>query len=243
MIIISGNANLTFSQEIKLIGGINYGGPVPTHMQDSTSGKPLPGITCGLTANFKFNEHFSFQTELYYSFHGVNYCQSFTRDTNVKVIITNGATGTVPTFYTAYVSGAMKFHYIEMPLLVGYKIGRNQILLGPYVSYLAEGSDAGNVRVVIGHGGFYNDYLQAYNNIHIIHKFDAGIVLGSTMCIYKKISFEIKGTRSFVPLYKPGASSKGPSSKLYNTYVHFSILYSIYDKIKTNNISKSNSTE
>jgi len=234
MIITAGIATHAFSQKFNILAGINYGGPLPTHMADSTSGKPLPGIKIGFATTINLSKHFFLQPEIYYSFEGVNYSQSYTKDTTVSVVI-HGSLGTVPSFYTAYINGKMRFHFINMPLFVGYRIGKTSLLLGPYFSYLSKGKDAGDVRVVIGHGGFYNDYTDPFNNIGIINKFEGGIVAGANVCIYKKLSLEIKTSRSVVTFYKPGTLNKGPNTnnKFYNTFVNFSLSYCFYEKTKT----------
>jgi subtilisin family serine protease len=220
-----------FSQRIDLLSGINYGGPLPAHSTDSTSGHPIPGLHSGLSFEIKISEKFSIQPEIYYSFKGVDYSQSYTKDTTVEIVI-NGVTGTVPSFYSAFVNGSMRLHNIDLPLLVKYKFRKTGLLAGVYCASLIKGKDVGDVRVVIGEGGFYDDYTEIYNNIKLIRKFDFGIVLGTCFPLYKKLSFEIKASRSMLSLYKPGSlENRGNGSiKLYNTFGHFSFLYTFCSK-------------
>ena len=226
-IILSGSGS-GFSQSFSIGAGLNYGGPIPTEVVDSTSGKPLIGITAGLTYSIPINDRFSFSPALYYSFHGLDYSQSFTRDTLFTLDI-NGTTGQVPSYYTAYVNGAMRLHYIDIPLLISYRIYKFQMLFGPYISVLMMGKDDGNVRVVIGSGGFFDDYTEVFDNFSVIRKVEQGIILGSRAHVYKNLSFEVKVSRSFFSLYNlDKLSDMGQGKiKMYNTYLHLGLVYKL----------------
>lgn len=217
-----------FPQDIDIGAGINYGGPIPVETVDSTSGQPLIGAMAGLSFTIPMGERFSFVPGLYYSFHGLNYSQSFTRDTLFTVII-NGTSGEVPSFYTAYVNGRMRLHYIDIPLLAGYRIWKFQLLFGPYFSFLLGGKDAGDVRVVIGSGGFYDDYTEEYDNYKALRKMEVGGMVGSKTPIYRKLSIEMKVSRSLMTLYD---LDKLPDLgqgivKMYNTYFQVGLVYKI----------------
>ncbi len=215
-----------FPQNISIGVGFNYGGPLPTEFKDSTSGNPILGLMAGMSYNIPISKRFSFSMALYYSFRGVEYSQSLTRDTLFTVVL-NGISGQVPSFYTAYVNGAMRLHYIDIPLLIYYRIKKFQLMFGPYFSVLVAGKDAGNVRVVIGSGGFFDDYIETYDNFNAIRKVEQGFMIGSNMPIYKRISIETKVSRSFFSLYSPGKlPDRGQGGgKMFNTFVHMGIVY------------------
>jgi len=222
------NLGNSFAQDINIGAGISYGGPIPTEVVDSTSGKPLLGAIAGLSFSFRINERFSFMPGLYYSFHGLDYSQSFTRDTLITVVF-NGISGEVPSFYTAYVNGKMRLHYIDIPLLIGYRIWKFQLMFGPYISVLLAGKDAGNVRVVIGSGGVLDDYNEEINNYPAIRKMEQGLMLGSNVPIYKKLSIEMTVSRSFFTLYnldKLEDNGQG-TVKMYNTYFQMGLVYKL----------------
>jgi len=222
------NLGNSFAQDINIGAGISYGGPIPTEVVDSTSGKPLLGAIAGLSFSFRINERFSFMPGLYYSFHGLDYSQSFTRDTLITVVF-NGISGEVPSFYTAYVNGKMRLHYIDIPLLIGYRIWKFQLMFGPYISVLLAGKDAGNVRVVIGSGGVLDDYNEEINNYPAIRKMEQGLMLGSNVPIYKKLSIEMTVSRSFFTLYnldKLEDNGQG-TVKMYNTYFQLGLVYKL----------------
>ncbi len=128
------------AQDINIVAGVSYGGPKPTEFVDSTSGKPLVGAVAGFSLSFPLSERLSFSPGMYYSFRGLDYSQSFTRDTMFTVEI-NGTIGEVPSFYTAYVNGKMSLHYFEVPLLIEYRIWKFKMTVGPYVLFLIAGKD------------------------------------------------------------------------------------------------------
>lgn len=227
--------NNAFTQKLSIGAGINYGGPLPTEKVESASGKIIPGLTAGLSFSIPLSTHFSFSPALYYSFHGLDYSQSITKDTLITIDI-NNISGQVPSFYTAYVNGAMRLHYIDIPLLITYRIKKLQFMFGPYFSVLISGKDAGRVRVVIGKGGFFDDYIEDFNNFKAIRRVESGIMLGSDMVVYKKLSIEMKVSRSFFSLYRPGAlPDRGQGGgKMFNTYFSMGMAYKIDSAKKIN---------
>ncbi|MCF8229645.1 MAG: PorT family protein [Bacteroidales bacterium] len=220
-----GNAD---AQKINIGAGISFGGPIPTEVIDSSSGKPLIGTVFSMALSFPINERLSFTPGLNYTFRGLDYSQSFTRDTLYTVEI-NGTSGKVPSFYTAYVNGKMRLHYIDIPLLFAYRIWKFQALFGPYISVLLAGRDAGTVRVVIGSGGFFEDYNEDFSNYHALRKIEQGLMLGSITPVYRNLSFEIKVSRSFFTLYNLDKLQDNGQGlvRMYNTYVQLGLVYHI----------------
>ena len=218
----------SYAQEINISAGINYGGPIPTEPIDGASGNPLIGAIAGISFSFPIGERLSFIPGLQYSFRGMDYSQIYTRDTMITIDF-NGTSGEVPSYYTAYVDGKMRLHYIDIPLLIGYRIWKIQMLLGPYVSVLLAGKDAGNVKVVIGSGGVFDDYYEDFDSYPALRKAEIGLMLGSTAPIYKNLGIEIKVTRSFCTLYdldKLRDNGQG-IVKMYNTYFQLGLIYKI----------------
>jgi hypothetical protein len=214
------------AQEINVGAGISIGGPIPTEPIDSTSGNALIGTIAGISFSFPLSERFSFIPMLQYSFRGLDYGQIYTRDTMITIDI-NGSGGQVPSYYTAYIEGKMRLHYIEIPLLLGYRFWKIQMLLGPYASILLAGYDTGNVKVVIGSGGVFDDHYEEFDNYPALRKAELGIMLGTNAPIYKNLGIEIKVTRSFCTLYN---LDKLPNSgeqivPMYNTYVQMGLIY------------------
>ncbi|MFZ4401223.1 MAG: outer membrane beta-barrel protein [Bacteroidales bacterium] len=214
--------------QMHVFAGINYGGPIPTNSIPNSSGKPIIGINSGLGYTFKISGKLAIISELFLSTKGTEYSQTYTRDTLVKINIM-GVQGEVPSYYTAYVNGKMKFYYLDFALLMAYKTKFTSFLIGPYISGIISGKDVGSVRIMIGDGGFYDDFYQDFDNYSFIHKIDAGFIAGSLIPIYKKLSLTFKLSRSFISIYKDGFFiSKGNSdNKLFNTYIYLSIAYKL----------------
>lgn len=221
---------LTSYSQPAIIGGLNFGGPIPEKISENSTGKPVIGMHLGFSYVYKLSDKFSLTPEIYYAFKGVDYGQSFTKDTLVPITIL-GVPGEVPSFYTADVNGSMRLHSIDIPLLFSYNIGKVRFSLGPYFSFLVGGKDKGNVRVVLGEGGFYDDYTEAYDNSKNIRILETGIMGGINVLIYKGLFAEMRFSRSLTTLYKSDAPSRGEgSNKMYNTFVQFSLGYSFIKK-------------
>ncbi len=188
----------------------------------------MPGLTAGASYRVRISERLSVAPGLYLSHRGLDYSQSFTRDTLFTVHI-NGNSGEVPSFYTAYVEGSMRLYYLEIPLLLSVRIKKFQMLAGPYFSFLLGGRDSGNVRVVIGSGGFFDDYTDVYNNYSVIRNLEHGIMLGSVLPLYKNLGLEFRASRSFITLYNlDKISDHGQGSmKSYNTYIYLGLNYQL----------------
>lgn len=228
LVLASFNAGITQNVSIGL--GMNYGGPLPTETIDSSDGKPLVGLMAGAAISIPINDRLSFYPSIYYSFRGIEYSQSFTTDTLIEVEI-NETTAVVPSFYTAHVNGAMRLHYFDINLLLMYRIKKFKLMFGPYFSLLFTGKDAGNVRVVIGHGGFFDDFEDEYNNFSAIRKVEPGLMIGSIMPIYKKLNLETRFSRSLLTLYMPGKlPDRGQGSiRMFNTFFHMALVYNLGD--------------
>ncbi len=210
---------------------MNYGGPLPQKSMEGASGTPIIGLNAGSGYTFKLSEKFSLIPELYFSFKGVDYSSTYTRDTMVNITIM-GIPGAVPSYYTAHVEGKMNFHYLDLPILVAFKAKKTQLLFGPYISQIIAGKDEGSVRVMIGDGGFYDDYYQDFNNNSFVNKTDFGFILGSIVPIFSQVFLEMKVSRSIKPIYKKGffSSNGNPENNLFNTYLHLSIAYKFKDQ-------------
>jgi hypothetical protein len=210
--------------------GMNYGGPIPEKSVEGSSGIPIPGINTGSGFELKLSEKFSLNPELYLSFKGVEYSSSYTKDTMVQITIM-GVPGVVPSYYTAFVTGKMNFHYLEMPIFLSFHTKRSEIMFGPFVSQRISGKDDGSVRVMIGDGGFYDDYILDFNNNASIHKTDFGFMFGSITPLFSGIFFELRVSRSIRSVYKKGffKSNGNEENRLFNTYLHLSLGYRFSD--------------
>ncbi len=205
--------------------GANYGGPMPNKQLDSSEGKAFVGYTAGLSTQWNVSKRIAFYPSIYYSYHAVNYAQTFTRDTMVTVVF-NGQSGQVPTFYTAHVNGGMRLHYIDFSFLTAFVYKKGLFIFGPAFSTFIMGKDTGTVKIVIGKGGFFDDVYEKFDNTKAIRFIDFGLILGSRTTIYKNLAFELKVTRSLFNIYKPGKiPDRGQGNiKLFNTYVSLALV-------------------
>lgn len=213
-----------YGQNVSFLLGLNYGGPIPIEIQDSTVGNPGIDISGGMEYNIIISEKWIFKPGLYFSSHNTEYGQVFKKDTLYS--LPNNSDIEVPTYYTAYVNGKLNINYIN--LHVPFKYGNNKwynFHIGGYASYMLMGQDTGSVQVVIGEGGFFDNFKENYNNKSLLRKFDYGVLLGSEYIIFNNYKFGFKASRSFNSLYKTGDNSNTPSQKLYNTYFYLFAIY------------------
>ncbi len=224
LVIILFGLNKSFAQQLTYaaIGGITFGGPIPTKIEKNSFGSPKAGALAGLQLNYRFTKKVSLNLQLNYAYKGVTYSANYRKDTVIPQVI-NNTTIHVQSFYTAYANGDMGLHYLELHLMPAYKLSQRHTLMGgAYFSYLMGGFDSGKVQVVIGEGGFYGDYFENFNNINSITKLDIGFSLGMKSYWYKSFFSGFNITRSVRNIYATDIFSKRglSTNTLFNTYCY-----------------------
>jgi hypothetical protein len=204
------------------LGGI-YGGPLPNQPSiDSTAGKPVLGPIAALALQQKISRAFSVEVGLQYSFKGASYFQLLRRDTLVELELIPGVKDTIPTFYTAAVNGRMTFHQLEIPVLAQAKMGRHFFAVaGLSPSFSVAQTDTGNVHIVIGEGGFFEDVDSTYDNDALLRKWGVVATLGGGFESDLGWRIELRAHRSLTGLYDPAFfNSQGmPGLNLFHTQV------------------------
>lgn len=205
--------------------GTNIGGPLPDKMADSSEAKLKPGISAGFEKIIFQRNKLSAGIVLSYDYSHLEYSQTIFNDTLMPLPFDESIK--VPTYYYARVSGTMNLHYTGASLFFGYSpIKSTEIKIGGFSRYMFAGHDKGTVNVVIGEGGFFDDYNENYNNTDNIRKMDIGIFLGCEQKIYKHFSLGIKLSRSLIAFYKEDISLADDSdTDMFNTYVSFLMIY------------------
>lgn len=201
--------------------GVNYGGPIGNV---EGTGKPIPGLIAGATAKRWFGEKWRLSASILYSFRGAEYSQTSTNDSTVYVTI-NQQQVPVTTTYTSNINGTLKLHYIDVPILASYFIGKHSTIdFGPIVSFLVAGSDKGTNDIVFVENGVFNQNLE-YNNFSQLNRVDYGVVLGATYYTNFGLNISLRGSRDFRSVYKKGFfGSRGvKETGLYNTFVHLMV--------------------
>ena len=216
------------AQDINVGASLSYGGPIPSEKPENAYGNPLLGVSTGASLSFPIGGRFSISTGLHYSFHGLDYGQSITRDTLIAVEI-NDVVHEVPSYYTSHVTGKLRLHYIDFSFLMGYRIWKLQFLVGPYLSFLLSGKDEGDVRIVIGSGEVFEDEYEQFDKSHDLRKMEYGIMFAANTPIYKNLGVEMKFSRSFITLhnYENNESSGQGNIDLYSTYLQVGLIYKL----------------
>lgn len=226
--LFSASVLFTGAQELGISGGLTLGGPLPKKIEHGSEGKPQLGSLFGIDYAYHLSEKIGISSSLGMRQKKVWYGQNYTRDTLIPVDL-GIMTAEVPSFYTANVSGEMDLIYLELSSSVSYKINEfNRLSLGIYYANFIAGNDNGTVRVIIGEGGYYDDYIENYNNNNNINSHDFGLNLNYYKKIYKRLYTEVQLSRSLVPLYQNPIN--GVLNKLYHTYVYFKFGYNIISR-------------
>jgi len=218
----------SFAQDINVGASLSLGGPIPAPKPENAYGNPLPGVSTGASLLFPIGGRFSISTGLHYSFHGLDYGQSITRDSLIDVEI-NGMIAQVPSYYTSHVDGKIRLHYLDFSFLMGYRIWKLQFLMGPYLSVLLSGKDKGDVRIVIGSGEVFEDEYEQFDKSHALCKMEYGIMFAVNTPVYKNLGVEMKFSRSFIPLHNSeNKESNGQGNiDLYSTYLQLGLVYKL----------------
>jgi hypothetical protein len=218
----------SFAQDIHFGAALSFGGPIPAKKPENAYGNPLLGVSTGASLSFTIAPRLSISTGLHYSFHGLDYGQSITRDTLITVEI-NDVIHEVPSYYTSHVNGKIRQHYIDFSFLMGYRIWKMQFLVGPYLSFLLSGKDDGDVRIVIGSGEVFEDEYEQFDKSHDLRKMEYGIMFAANTPLYKNLGIEMKFSRSFITLhnYENNESSGQGNIDLYSTYLQLGLIYKL----------------
>ncbi len=111
--------------------GVNLSGVnSSTTLQDYQSAALNGGLNGGLVFEFKPTKHVGFRTEALFSQKGYN----VESDVNVD--------GT-----DAVINTSLTLNYIEVPLLLKFKLGPAYITAGPYLAYAVSGEDIASITV------------------------------------------------------------------------------------------------
>lgn len=215
LFLTTAQAQFTFG----LRGGVNYGGPIG---KVDGEGVPYFGEHVGLEFGYRFTPKIALYADVMWSYKKVRYTQTSQGDSTV---IVNGFPLTIP--YTTTVNGKLTLHYIDIPLLFQYKINKHGSVEGGFMfSYLASGSDRGRTDVVFVANGAFNRQ-EEFNNFNRLHRTDYGVMIGGSYHTNFGMSFSVRASRGFRPLYQKGFfSSKGnPEIPLYNTFVYLTAAY------------------
>ena len=202
--------------------GANYGGALPTELDTADYGAGLPGFVAGIEYKIPLAEKFTLHAGLLYNLRQFKYGTVQKNDTIVAVQIGN-TNASVPTYYTANIQGKVISHQIDfrLPVLCNFN-EKSAVLFGPYLSYIAGGSDKTIINVQIGEGMILDDVKETREGFNNINSFEFGLVLGGTYHFSEKLSLNIEGIRAITPFYEAGyyaSINEGVEVKFYQTYV------------------------
>ena len=139
-------AGFTYSQKL-FVGpklGFNIGAPLPIgNIPKGAKGTPLACHNLGIFCKYKFSDKFSLQGELLYNRKGAQFVtplDSMPFTDHIQHPILPDIWLNVETFFNGTAEGAFDNYYLEVPLLLSYKIGNSKwsINTGGYYGWLAQ---------------------------------------------------------------------------------------------------------
>jgi len=208
--------------------GANYGGALPTELDTADYGAGLPGFVAGIEYKLPIAKEFTLHAGLLYNFRQFKYGTIQKNDTVVNVQIGN-TFASVPTYYTADVQGKVISHQIDFRLPAHWNFNeKSAVLFGPYLSYVAGGSDKTVINVQIGEGSILDDVQETREGFDNINRFEFGLILGGTYHFSENLSLNIEGVRAITPFYETGyyaSINEGIEVKFYQTYVFVRFAY------------------
>lgn len=225
-------------------GGLVYGGPLSNKKDTASEGKAHPGPYASAYFRLNFNKHLVLQSGLSYSRNSVDYKSSYSKDTTIVQNI-GGSDIEFPTYYNAFVNGRMVFNYLHIPVYIIYRWKYAGIYAGVQASWLFSNNDTANVRIMIGEGGFYDDYIVTADRRNVYHRFEPGILAGAMVFLPAGFSIEIGISRSLLPVYKKAyqTDARGVTAKLYNTFGRMSLCWDISSLVNKKKVKAGASSE
>lgn len=215
--------NLTLGPKI----GLNVGSPLPIGEKIPKGAKGLP-LLChnlGVFFNYKFNEDFSFQTEVIFSRKGAEFVtpiDSMPYSDRIEVI--PGVWADVETFFKGFAEGAFDNYYLEIPAILIYNFGQSKwsLMGGGYYGWL---SNTETHAVAIGKAGYdptlKKEVLDFAENTRT---YDYGLLMGTSYKANKHISVNLRITYGLKSVFVDNYSKI--DYKLHNMFAEFSANYS-----------------
>lgn len=218
-----------YSQSVELFSGINYGGALPSEKIENSKGSGCLGLSLGTGINFEISKKFMFSPSLSYELRRFKYTSQEHNDTVVSVDMF-GSPASLPTYYTAFVSGKPLLHYatLNLPIKLYYN-EKMSLNFGIYYGFAFVGKDITEVLVQIGEGGVIDDQYIEQDNWDKINKHEIGLSLGGSYNISERIDITLRAHRSLTPFYDENhiKNSDGQNVNFYSTGVQLTINYQI----------------
>ena len=205
--------SLSFSQDLDwgVKAGLNIGTPY-MKPEAGASGKPGIGPLIGVFSKYYLSEKWAVHFEILYSAKGSSFKTPVSGDTlytrEWKIGIPPNVTDTstrIPTFYEGTVEGSYANRYIDIPLLISYRIGKKMLLMfGPQFSYLLKGSNTGDADIIVGDpkSPFTKVNDEPFDQSNQLNRWDYSFLIGTQYEGKKLFNLGISLTTGIGSIYK-----------------------------------------
>lgn len=219
-------------------GGVNIGTPVGKIVEEVSTfnetrdsltvratGSPGIGPHFGVFGRYQFSEKLSLQAELLYSNKSASFVSPAVGDTDQVVEVIAGVMDTIPGVpFDMLVEGEFDNWYIDLPIQVVYKIGKNWTLLGGVqLSYLVKGKNEGLANGYIGITYDWPIEDEEFNESRFLRDFNYGMVLGTNYEFDIGVHLGIRATCDLNSIYK--SSYTAVDGTYRNIYLQASVAY------------------
>lgn len=168
--------------------GLNIGTPY-MKPEKGASGTPGIGPLFGVFSKYYLSDKWAIHLELFYSAKGSNFKTPVSGDTLYErtwhIGPPNGGYDTttkIPTIYEGTVEGSYGNRYLDIPLLLSYRVGKKMLLMfGPQFSYLLKGKNTGDADIIVGdpESPFTKVNDEPFDQSHELNRWDYSILIGT----------------------------------------------------------------
>lgn len=212
--------------------GIQAGGPLyKSSTIVSKSGSPGFNPIIGTGVSYKLFNKWSLTAEAFYSRRKISYTSEVKEqnyiDHNTIIINNQPVTFDVSTTFTGTTKGEFDMHYLELPLLIQYAVGKKwNIQAGLYYAWAFSKTNKGTATGTIGRTDISNPNTvkdKEYNYSNEVNSRYYGLVAGAQYQLSPAFAIDVRTTYSFKSLYKE--SWEGVPYTLKDLYGQFTVKY------------------
>lgn len=208
--------------------GFNIGAPLPLgNIPDGAKGTPLACHNLGVFASYEISDKFSIQAELLYNRKGAQFTtplDSMPYTDHLQHPLYPEIWYDIETFFNGTADGAFDNYYLELPLILSYKIGKSRwsVMTGGYYGWLKQTETHATATGYVGYDpALREEVLDFAENTR---SYDYGALIGSTWKASDRININVRISFGFKSVFVDDYSKIDYS--LNNMFAQFTASYS-----------------
>ena len=216
------------------LGG-NIGAPIPFgNIPEGATGAPIVGLNLGSWISYHFNPKFSVKLEFNYSVKGASFKTPLDSQYYEDVVLMEKPDGSfeeniIKTFFTGTAEGKFDNQYLEWPVYIQYKIGKNlNLTAGAYFAFMFATATYASGEGTIGYSATVVTRTIPFEEE--LNKFDFGPRVGLMYSNGGKFMFDTNLSYGIPSIFKK--SYKTIEYPINNFYFQFGIMYNFKRELK-----------